>query len=304
MRMDVMKIGNKLLIFACIFFIMTTGSGAISSSSSSSEELPKFSKIRPFMSFLAENATTDKLLEYLNRLLLSGDTQAGAEFVHSLWFTIDQAGAEVLDVIYYRACVNGYRKVLKTLIDHHPNRQDMTWSTLQDESGDTLLHCAVRHRQIHIINYLLNDLNESETLIKDLVLAGNNQGDTALHIASSEGFEDIVKVLLAWAQSKGICWEFLIKQNKDGSTALHKATTLSTIVEQLIDAARYEEENSFDTITDKVKEFITIHNNSGYTAMFLAPKVVAHYLQHMTNSSRYPVIPSRSGYLEIKTSDS
>ena len=78
----------------------------------------------------------------------------------------------------------------------------------KDENGNTYLHFLVERGNLNIIKYFLNKLFHNGKL-KSIINEVNDNHETALFIAVSNGYDDIAKELLNFGADKNI-------KNKDG----------------------------------------------------------------------------------------
>lgn len=82
---------------------------------------------------------------------------------------------------------------------------------MRDKNGDTILHCLARCEEDAIDYY-----RQILTFNEDLVMARNNTGKTALHIACKNSHSNFIELLIKKG-GKELLWE----QDTRGNTALH-----------------------------------------------------------------------------------
>ena len=93
-------------------------------------------------------------------------------------------GYVIVPVLHYVAS-EGLLDVLKCMVmninGHIMDKQ------YRETNGRTVLHCAVKH--IDVVKYLINECNCD-------IMTPDNDGDTILHDAASEGLLDVMKYLI------------------------------------------------------------------------------------------------------------
>ncbi len=102
----------------------------------------------------------------------------------------------------------------------------------QNREDKTPLHLAAERRSIEIIKILASDKNCN-------LLAVDNQGQTALHLAALYGEPEAINALLLYAKSKKILAELVSAKDKKGDTALDyaqhsRSKNIDEIIELLI----------------------------------------------------------------------
>ncbi len=96
-------------------------------------------------------------------------------------------------------------------LEGHVNTQDQKLARLEDAQGFTLLHLAVRHGHLQVVQLLLKQLSS-------LIDLKSNDGFTPLHVAAQSGHLAIVELLLESGAD-------LNAKSNNGLTPLHLAVS-------------------------------------------------------------------------------
>ncbi|XP_061183414.1 NF-kappa-B inhibitor alpha-like [Saccostrea echinata] len=107
----------------------------------------------------------------------------------------------------HMAIINLLVPIALYIIKQAPHRE---WLDLPNNMLQTPLHLAVMTRLPQVVKALIDGGADIE--------ARNSKGDTPLHIACREGFDDIVQILLSQSRTQD-----LEARNYDGQTCLHLA---------------------------------------------------------------------------------
>ncbi|KAJ0082272.1 hypothetical protein Patl1_09865 [Pistacia atlantica] len=140
-----------------------------------------------------------------------------------------------------------------------------TLSSILSVAGDTAFHLAVFSNKKQPLQHLL-DIAEDNLMAKYAYSEKNEYGDTALHVAASNGNLEAVELLVEYDKKlAGRNTEFLEDRNKEGETPLFKAAAYgrtkvvnylaSEPLGQLIKQTKYE-----ITATGKMKQVTNLKN--------------------------------------------
>ena len=137
---------------------------------------------------------------------------------------------------------------------------NLTYTTLSDEHGYTLLHAAASYNQVAIIEFLLAQTTGPDEIIAFLTIGDTDDGDTALHYAGTMAaakclLEAAIASTTASGRSENAGWSAARNItrifNKHGQTALYVKQ------EELKELQQDEEIEEDDIELEILQELIT-----------------------------------------------